>query len=465
MPLVSKNFSDIITFTRASTGSYFDSAGVLQSAAINTPRLDYNPSTLASQGLLIEESRVNSATRSESLRTQTLTVVIVGGSFQNNETVTATGGGTGTYISANSTPTSFAVFNGTGTFTGTLTGGTSGATATISSVLNEWALTRATTAADVVAAPDGAVTADKLIEDTTASNTHQLASRSITVLATTAYALSIFLKAAERTWALVLFGGTPFGSHGVYINLSTGALGTTVGTLDSTPIVQTCGSGWFRVTLVKTTGAAGGGTIQVRTATADNTSSYTGDGTSGLYVWGAQFEAGAFATSYIPTSTVAVTRSADVARVNTLSPWFNATESTLYFEFTPVGMKTVGGTALVSIDNGSNERIALLAASNNGMQNITTVAGVTSGNSTTPSTIYAANTTYKVALAVNLNDIQSFVGGVAGTAGTTALMPSGLTSLQFNKTYAAATSNNGWIRRFTYYPRRLSSAEGIAITA
>lgn len=207
---------------------------------------------------------------------------------------------------------------------------------------------------------------------------------------------------------------------------------------------------------------ASGATIERITnsilATASGTSDFT------LRIGMPQLEQGAFATSVIATTAAAATRNADVASVNTLTPWFNAVESTLSFEFTPVGMKSVGGTALVSIDNGSNERIALIAASNNGMQNITTVAGVTSANTSSPSTIYAANTTYKVAFAVKLNDAQSFSGGVAGTVTTTALMPSGLTALQFNKTYASATSNNGWIRRFAYYPRRLSSAEGIAIT-
>jgi hypothetical protein len=49
--LVDKTFSQIITFTRASTGTFFDSAGVLTSAAVDAPRLDYDPSTLVAQGL------------------------------------------------------------------------------------------------------------------------------------------------------------------------------------------------------------------------------------------------------------------------------------------------------------------------------------------------------------------------------------------------------------------------------
>ena len=70
--LVDKTFSQIITFTRASTATYFDSAGVLQSAAVDQPRLDYNPSTLAAQGYLIEESRTNS------IRNNTMVGAVVG---------------------------------------------------------------------------------------------------------------------------------------------------------------------------------------------------------------------------------------------------------------------------------------------------------------------------------------------------------------------------------------------------
>ncbi len=54
-----------ITFTRASTATYFDAAGVLSSAANNVPRIDYDPETLICKGLLIEEARTNLLTYSE----------------------------------------------------------------------------------------------------------------------------------------------------------------------------------------------------------------------------------------------------------------------------------------------------------------------------------------------------------------------------------------------------------------
>ena len=57
-------FSDIFTFTRSTTGTYFDANGVMQTAAINTPRFDHNPLTGEKLGLLIEEQRTNLVFRS-----------------------------------------------------------------------------------------------------------------------------------------------------------------------------------------------------------------------------------------------------------------------------------------------------------------------------------------------------------------------------------------------------------------
>lgn len=69
MTLQSKTFSELITFSRASGGWYFNSSGMLVQAAANEPRIDYDPVTLACRGLLIEEQRTNLCRGSESFST------------------------------------------------------------------------------------------------------------------------------------------------------------------------------------------------------------------------------------------------------------------------------------------------------------------------------------------------------------------------------------------------------------
>lgn len=93
------------TFTRASTATFVGSDGLIQSAAINTPRFDHDPDTLACKGLLIEESRTNVLIQSDTLATQTITVTALAHtlSFYGTGTVVLSGAhiatvtGTGAY--------------------------------------------------------------------------------------------------------------------------------------------------------------------------------------------------------------------------------------------------------------------------------------------------------------------------------------------------------------------------------
>jgi len=100
-----------ITFTRSTTATVTNSSGVIQSSAINSPRFDYDPVTLAPKGLLIEDQRVNLLLNSlidgTSLSTQSVTVTAVAHtiSFYGTGTITLTGAsiatvtGTGVYPS------------------------------------------------------------------------------------------------------------------------------------------------------------------------------------------------------------------------------------------------------------------------------------------------------------------------------------------------------------------------------
>jgi hypothetical protein len=402
MALVNKNFSDIITFTRASTATYFDSAGVLTSAATNAPRFDYNPSTLAAQGLLIEESRTNLLTRSEE-------------------------------------------FNDAA-----------------------WTKTNSSITANAATSPSGTVTADKLIEALDVNLVHQTTQSSVTIVSLGAYTASCYVKADTRT--RVRIGFLVAGTSGVTAdaNLTAGTItaasafggGSAVGSS-----IQAINNGWYRIT-VSGTGAAGtSGECRLELLDASGNRQYNGDGTSGLFIWGAQLEAGAFPTSYIPTTTTALTRAADVASVNTLSPWFNASTGTLFTESQQLPGQTAAVFPRIAvIDDGStnNSILNLWRSDTSRLYGAVRVGAVDQADvGTTGVTQTNVN---KIGFAYATNDFAASVNGGAPSTDTLGAVPSGLTTLRIGRS-SGTDFLNGYLRRITYYPRRLSNAELQAITA
>lgn len=98
--LIDGSLDSRIAFTRASTGTYIDVAGVMQTAAINTPRWDYDPVTHVLRGLLMEEARTNVLLNSTTLSTQSVTVTAQAYtlSFYGTGTITKSGTATGALV-------------------------------------------------------------------------------------------------------------------------------------------------------------------------------------------------------------------------------------------------------------------------------------------------------------------------------------------------------------------------------
>jgi hypothetical protein len=385
-----------VTFTRASDATYFDSSGVLQTAASGVARFDHNPTTLAPLGLLIEEQRTNLFERSEE--------------FDNAY----------------------------------------------------WTKTRSSITANTIVAPDGTLTGDKVVEDTTADNTHQI-TRTISYTSGTVYTYSFFAKAGERTRVAFQFPSAAFTNPiNITFNLSDGSV-VAVGTGGTASIVSV-GNGWFRcIGTATATITASANTAWVRLVETGTNASYTGDGTSGIFIWGAQLEAGAFPTSYIPTTNAAATRNADVASMTgtNFSSWYNADEGTLYAEFIQSNQNTTfRGIARLADSTSSANSIGILIASNSlSVRAITNLNGVAQASLTLGNT--TAGQKSKAILVYKTNDFAGVLNGGSVLTDTSGTLP--VVDRFFIGEFSSAALN-GYIVKVAFYPTRLSNEQLQALT-
>jgi hypothetical protein len=297
----------------------------------------------------------------------------------------------------------------------------------------------------------------KLVEDT-ATGAHYIAT-STTIIASTTYTQSIYLKAAERT--KVRYYSQLSGTlKSCDIDLSTGTISSS--TFTNAPTITSVGDNCWRVAITETSSSTSSGSIfYISMLDGSGNLAYTGNGYSGIFLWGAQLEALAFATSYIPTTTAQVTRAADNAVMTgtNFSSWYNQTQGTLYSEAsTSDTFPTVFGIG----DTTANNRIqmGLCPISGLGLRSYVVTSGVQQNN------ITVGNYTLKSFAKISLSCINgTFVGAFNGTASSTATGTIPVcTQAYIGQSNYGGNFLNGWIKKITYYPTALTSAQLQALT-
>ena len=365
-------------------------------AAYYGPRLDFDPVTLAAKGLLVEESRANLMVRS-------------------NE------------------------FNNALWVLGGLNAFGSGSVANTTATLD----------------PSGQNTADFIQEDSTAGALHNI-NANVTFASVVPHNYSCYVKAAGRSWVRLFVFQSGIVGNAVWFNLGTGQVGT-VSAGASNATITSAGNGWYRCSFTFTPASASVATCYVALATADNELTYNGNGTSGLYVFGAQVEAGSFATSYIfvGATTAGATRNPDVASVGTNQFPYSATEGTLVVSAstTRPSSANVGNIASLRNDAATSvNRIFWYALK---------FGGSTANSGSVVADIqlnYTAGSIAKGAYAFKDNDFAFALDGTLGTPDPSGTVPNDITMMSIGSVNGSA-SFNGHIRQITYIPRRLSNTE------
>jgi hypothetical protein len=293
--------NNLIAFSRASTGTFIGSNGLLQTAASGVPRFDHNPTTGESLGLLVEEARTNTIAYSQAFDNGSVWLTYAGLSHLGN----------------------------------------------------------------TAAAPDGSITADTSVEGGgsgyhvtgvgigTSGNTTYTASCHAKPLGRTWFGINII----QNTFSYATSGFQLIGDGGAYVVSVRSGTFTNV-----SASIQKLSNGWYRCIMTFTTDANTGGTNAIRIGPSDGYPvGITSDGGWGyqgtlnlqaLYLWGVQLEQGAFPTSYIPTVASTVTRTPDLVQIagTNLSSFYNAGRGTIYAE----QFRQTGTGAVVSGDTASN---------------------------------------------------------------------------------------------------------------
>jgi hypothetical protein len=309
-----------------------------------------------------------------------------------------------------------------------------------------WTKTNSTVTSNVIVAPDGTLTADKLINDD--GLTSGRVTQAYTFSATT-YTFSVFAKAAEVSLLRLYYSTTSLANF----ELSTETI-TLSGGLSAN--IENIGNGMYRCSVVFTA-SAGASNVRIY----NRTSAETGDGYSGIYIWGAQLEAGAFPTSYIKTEASQVTRSADSASMvgANFSDWYRADEGSFYCDFTKFAPASIEG--VFSIDDGTqNNRFDYRAG-----QGLVT--------SSTNNTAYAvlnvgavgANTPTKTVGSYKVNDFAASKNSGIVQTDNSGVLPTTITTFNIGSLSGSLNKLNGTIKRISYYPQRLTNTNLQALTS
>lgn len=314
---------------------------------------------------------------------------------------------------------------------------------------------------NVVTSPKGSLNADKIVENSNDSF-HSLDSAYTSIAGD--LSASMFVKKDERKYIrLIITQLNPTIEHSALFDLENKSIYYTSSGV--TAEINEFQDDWFRIKIsVNSTGNLARMSILLQTVLQNNSQSYQGDGTSGIYIWGAQLEAGSYPTSYIPTSGSAVTRTEDFCYINSgLADILNTNEGTLFVDVEVPRVSTTGSYERIALtdQNASTDRV--LFDNYNGSWRVVLISSA--GTQTASIRSVQANTRIKVAFTYSSSQIRVSYDGNDATTTSISYTPS--TTLESFK-FSNKDGGNKWqgkIYQAMYFDTALSNSELEEITS
>jgi hypothetical protein len=314
-----------------------------------------------------------------------------------------------------------------------------------------WAAFNASVSSNISATldPQGYYGADKLVEDSS-SSFHD--ADQVQTYTAAPYTISVFAKAAGRDHIFLQhFDGVTFFTSGTF-NLANG-------TVSGSGSIEAYSNGWYRCSFTATT-VSGTGKAYVNLSNG-TTGNYQGDGTSGVYLWGAMLEQGSHSTSYINTLSAAVTRGADECRKGSISSLIGQTEGTLFAEFEVNPLQDSLAIWTRNSATGLYGNMIYLGTNSSNQSRVQVVSGSTVQADIVGSTLTAGF--HKFAVAYKNNDFAFYVDGVQIGTASSGTIPTGMNELYIDQ-YIDGGIRNASKKQVLLFKTRLTNAQLAELT-
>ena len=298
---------------------------------------------------------------------------------------------------------------------------------------------------------DSPLGAFKLVENT-ANSAHTITSNAGSVTSGATTTKSIIVKPNGRRWILLLDIYKP--SSRAWFDLELGVVGSLQPSAISSSI-EKLNNGYFRCSVAS---AVNGTSSQLRMDIVEGnniTSGYQGNGTSGVYIFGAQLEAGSYPTSYIPTSGSAVTRVAETCSQTVPDGVIGQTEGTLFMNFN-IDV-TSNFKHILNIKNSTNsERVIVYVRNTNLLR-----YQYPNGTYDEGSTLSSGN--HKIAITYSGSNISFFRDGIKLTTNTNFAKTVTFSEISIGN-YLNIDQLGNVVNQSLFYNNALTDAQAIALT-